>query len=122
MEAEFHPIKFQEGELMSKKIIKLRTEDGSIIKIETTAEGLKNVSLVDDAKALLFDKIPELATKCSKGFVGYLLKVAKEFNNPDTISLEFGITVSAKEGVVIVEHATEAAFKVSMTWNAKKES
>jgi hypothetical protein len=37
---------------------------------------------------------------------------------PDSVSVEFGIKLSASAGVIIASGGGEANFKISMTWNA----
>ena len=49
------------------------------------------------------------------------IKKIKITERPDKVEMEFGLTLDAEAGALIAKAGAEAAIKVTMTWENKKE-
>lgn len=49
------------------------------------------------------------------------IKKIKVSERPDKVELEFGIKLDAEAGALVAKAGAEAAIKVTMTWEQKKE-
>jgi inner membrane protein involved in colicin E2 resistance len=103
-----------------KESVEFPMEAGGSIQIEVEdAKGLKPVArgagrTVKEAKETF-----ETALEGVKGVANSLHAQLSGMDiKPDSVSVEFGIKLSASAGVIIASGGGEANFKISMTWNA----
>jgi hypothetical protein len=74
----------------------------------------------DDQANLQAERTFSQAVSCIAPMGNTLLNSLKDINTPHEINLEFGLTFSAKAGVVFTSVGSDASFKVSITWKNNK--
>ena len=103
-----------------KEAVEFPMEAGGSIQIEIEdAKGLKPVARGAGRRV-------KEATETFEQALGGVKGVAKSLHaqlsgmdiKPDSVSVEFGIKLSASAGVIVASGGGEANFKIAMTWNA----
>jgi hypothetical protein len=113
----------RQGDTMSqqatKKVITFRNDDGTEVLIQVNdvkkpGPGDAGVSPTELAREKFQEGLKRL-----KPIADSVMGTLHELNNPEEISIEFGITFSAETGVVIASASAEANISVSLKWSNK---
>ena len=110
-----------------KRLIEFPSENGDVIMVETedlgstngtTRRGLSSSAVVERAQTS-FEEALEKAQPIATGLIGRLRNIA---DSPDEVQVEFGLTLSANVGVVLVAGGSAGAnYKVTLKWNKMSE-
>ncbi len=110
-----------------KRLVEFPTESGEVILAEvedlepaggTTRRGLSTSAVIERAQTSFEDAL-EKATPIASGLIGKLRSIA---DSPDEVQIEFGLTLSANAGAVLVAAASAGAnYKVTLKWNKTSE-
>ena len=106
-----------------KRLVEFPSESGDVIVVEaedsdlaggTTRRGLSSTAVVERAQTSFEDAL-EKAQPIATGLIGRLRNIA---DSPDEVQVEFGLTLSAQAGAVLVAGASAGAnYKVTLKWN-----
>jgi hypothetical protein len=86
------------------------------VEITPAADGLVDVSRPGQAIARASRTLGDMLSGIRPVAESFLAGFAGMADVPDEIGLEFGLSVSADANLVVATTATEATFKVSLTW------
>lgn len=110
-----------------KRLVEFPLENGDVIMVETedlgstngtTRRGLSSSAVVERAQTS-FEEALEKAQPIATGLIGRLRNIA---DSPDEVQVEFGLTLSANVGVVLVAGGSAGAnYKVTLKWNKMSE-
>ncbi len=110
-----------------KRLVEFSTQSGDVILAEvedlepaggTSRRGLSTSSVVERAQTSFEDAL-EKAQPMASGLIGKLRSIA---DSPDEVQVEFGLTLSAQAGAVLVAGASAGAnYKVTLKWNKTSE-
>ena len=111
-----------------KRLVEFPSESGEPIVVEvedlelggggTTRRGLSPSGVVDRAQTSFEDAL-ERAQPMASGLVSKLRSIA---DSPDEVQVEFGLSLSAQAGAVLVAGASAGAnYKVTLKWNRTSE-
>ena len=112
-----------------KRLVEFLSENGEPIMVEvedlelaggggTTRRGLSPSGVVDRAQTSFEDAL-ERAQPMASGLVSKLRSIA---DSPDEVQVEFGLSLSAQAGAVLVAGASAGAnYKVTLKWNRTSE-
>ena len=110
-----------------KRLVEFPSENGDVIMVETedlgstngtTRRGLSSSAVVERAQTS-FEEALEKAQPIATGLIGRLRNIA---DSPDEVQVEFGLTLSANVGVVLVAGGSAGAnYKVTLKWNKMSE-
>jgi hypothetical protein len=110
-----------------KRLVEFASESGDVIVVEaedldpnggTTRRGLPSSALVERAQASFEDAL-EKAQPIATGLIDRLRSIA---DTPDEVQVEFGLTLSANVGAVLVAAGSAGAnYKVTLKWNKTSE-
>jgi len=110
-----------------KRLVEFPSENGDVIMVETedlgstngtTRRGLSSSAVVERAQTS-FEEALEKAQPIATGLIGRLRNIA---DSPDEVQVEFGLTLSANVGVVLVAGGSAGAnYNVRLKWNKKSE-
>lgn len=111
-----------------KNLVEFESESGDVIFVEaedlgpngggTTRRGLSSTAVVERAQASFEDAL-EKAHPIATGLIGRLKNIA---DSPDEVQVEFGLTLSANVGAVLVAAGSAGAnYKVTLKWNKASE-
>src|SRR5215203_5143915 len=105
-----------------KRLVEFPTEDGGVILAEvedlaagggTTRRGLSPSSVVERAQTSFEDAL-DTAQPVASGLIGKLRDIA---DPPDEVQVEFGLSLRASVGAVLVAGASAGAnYKVTLKW------
>jgi hypothetical protein len=105
-----------------KRLVEFPTQDGGVIVAEvedlelgggTTRRGLSTSSVVERAQTSFEDAL-DTAQPVASGLIGKLRSIA---DPPDEMQVEFGLSLSANVGAVLVAGASAGAnYKVTLKW------
>lgn len=107
-----------------KRLVEFPSESGEAIVVEvedlelpggggTTRRGLSPSGVVDRAQTSFEDAL-EKAKPMASGLVSKLRSIA---DSPDEVQVEFGLSLSAQAGAVLVAGASAGAnYKVTLKW------
>ena len=101
------------------KLIKMPSEDGSIIvEVETTEDEIIPVSrkgerLIEEAEEA-FEKVESAIINTGSKLSRALKKLAEEEPSLDSASLEFGIQFTGEGNIYLVKTAAQGSIKVSI--------
>jgi hypothetical protein len=105
-----------------KRLVEFPTESGEVILAEvedleaaggTTRRGLSASSVIERAQTTFEDAL-DTAQPIASGLIGKLRSIA---DSPDEVQIEFGLTLSAQAGAVLVAGASAGAnYKVTLKW------
>lgn len=106
---------------MSNQIeFKLDNGESAYMQVqESEAQVRQRVGRGSDSPALKAQRSFNDAVRCIAPVGKTLLAELKEMNTPDEISLEFNISFNAEANVIFTSLASEASFKVNITWKNK---
>ncbi|MEV1064926.1 CU044_2847 family protein [Streptomyces sp. NPDC050263] len=100
-------------------------DDGQIVLLEVSGEGpagVQRVSRGGGAVAGAAETLQQALARVRPA-LGAVLEGARGLAKPPgSVTVEFGITLSAEAGVVVARGSTEAHFTVSMEWTNRDES
>ncbi|WAZ20834.1 hypothetical protein STRCI_001975 [Streptomyces cinnabarinus] len=93
-------------------------DDGQVVLLEVTGEGPAGVQRVSRGGAVAgAAETLQQALARVRPALGAVLEGARELPRPpESVTVEFGITLSAEAGVVVARGSTEAHFTVTMNW------
>ena len=103
---------------MAKEIVEFKTKDGIPIHVEvnvderTTGVAGKGGVIVDKTQKTFEDAISRIRPNAEAVIAG-LGGIATA---PDQTTVEFGVKLSAKAGMILASSEAEANLKVSLTW------
>ena len=110
-----------------KNLVEFESESGGVIFVEaedlgsnggTKRRGLSTTAVVERAQASFEDAL-EKAQPIATGLIGRLKNIA---DSPDEVQVEFGLTLSANVGAVLVAAGSAGAnYKVTLKWNKTSE-
>jgi hypothetical protein len=110
-----------------KRLVEFPTESGENILVEvedleaaggTTRRGLSTSSVVERAQTSFEDAL-DTAQPVASGLIGKLRGIA---DPPDEVQVEFGLSLSANVGAVLVAGASAGAnYKVTLKWTKASE-
>ena len=106
-----------------KRLVEFTSQSGDIIVVETedlgltsetTRRGLASSAVVERAQTSFEDAL-EKAQPIATGLISRLRSIA---DSPDEVQIEFGLTLSANVGTVLVAAGSAGAnYKVTLKWN-----
>ena len=100
-------------------------EDYPILVDFAPAPGVRGVAriskedLVEKSKIAVDVAMSTMQSMANKAVAA--IKKIKVSERPDKVELEFGLTLDAEAGALVAKVGTEAAIKVTMSWEKKKE-
>ena len=110
-----------------KRLVEFPSASGDPILVEvedpelaggTTRRGLSTSSVVERAQTSFEDAL-EKAQPMASGLVSKLRSIA---DSPDEVQVEFGLSLSAQAGAILVAGASAGAnYKVTLKWNKRTE-
>jgi hypothetical protein len=110
-----------------KRLVEFPSDSGEPILVEvedldptdgTTRRGLSASAVVERAQTSFEDAL-EKAQPIASGLIGRLRSMA---DSPDEVQVEFGLSLSANVGAVLVAGAGAGAnYKVTLTWKKASE-
>jgi|SRR5215213_2122171 len=101
------------------KLVKLETEHGSILiesSISERSGTLQQAGGISDVRKKLGD-ILDVITPLSESIISSVGKLSKK---PDSITAEYGLSITAEGNVFVVKAAVEASLKVTFAWTSDK--
>ncbi|MDQ1044387.1 CU044_2847 family protein [Streptomyces sp. V4I2] len=100
-------------------------DDGQIVLLEVAGSGpagVQRVSRGGGAVAGAAETLQQALARVRPA-LGAVVEGARSLPRPPgSVTVEFGITLSAEAGVVVARGSTEAHFTVSMEWTNQNES
>jgi hypothetical protein len=102
------------------KLVKLETEHGSILIESSISENsgtLQQAGGISDIKKKLGDLL-DVITPISESIIGSVNKLSKL---PDSITAEYGLSITAEGNLFVVRAAGEASLKVTFAWRSDKK-
>jgi Trypsin-co-occurring domain 1 len=107
----------------NKKIVPFPIEPGSaeVIWVEVDGDGQSQTELeIPAGMGALLENLPAVsfdgALKQIKPATRAIMQTLTDLNNPEEISVEFGIKLNAKAGALFTSLDGEANFKVTVKW------
>jgi hypothetical protein len=105
---------------MANSLVEFRTEDGGTILVEADEwtegdprfKGLRPGQIVEKAQ----DTFEEALAKIRPAVETVVERMRNLAQAPDTVTVEFGVKLSAAAGAVIASAASEANFRIALTW------
>ncbi len=104
------------------RLVKVETEYGSVL-IESSISERSGSSLqqagggISDIKKKLGDML-DVITPISESIISSVGKLSKL---PDSITAEYGLSITAEGNLFVVKAAGEASLKVTFTWSSDKK-
>ncbi len=103
------------------KLVKLETEHGSILIESSISERSGSLQQagggISDIKKKLEDML-DVITPISESIIGSVDKLSKL---PDSITAEYGLSITAEGNLFVVKAAGEASLKVTFAWSPDKK-
>jgi hypothetical protein len=102
------------------KLIKLETERGSILiesSISERSGTVQQAGGISDIKKKLGDLL-DVITPISESIISSVDKLSKL---PDSITAEYGLSLTAEGNLFVVKAAGEASLKVTFAWSPEKK-
>src|SRR5919109_4943226 len=103
------------------KLVKLETEHGAVL-IESSISGrsgiLQRAGGIGDIRKKLGDML-DVITSISEPIISSFNKLSRL---PDSITAEYGLSITAEGNLFIVKAACEASLKVTFAWSPDKRS
>jgi hypothetical protein len=103
------------------KLVKLETEHGTILIESSISEKTGTVEQAGggprDIKKKLGDLL-DVITPISESIISSVGKLSKL---PDSVTAEYGLSVTAEGNLFVVKAAGEASLKVTFAWNSDKK-
>lgn len=104
-----------------KRLVEFPLDQGGsiLVQIDEPADGPVTRGLGKDRSALVeeadktFEDAIAAVTPAARSLIARLRSIE---DSPDEVGIEFGVRLSAQAGAFIASVATEANFKVSITW------
>lgn len=107
-----------------KRLAEFSMEDGSVILVEVDEPENGRRTLRRGGPAEVFEKARDTfevaLNKVKPAAEAIITKLRGLTDSPDAVGVEFGVKLSATAGAVIASAATEANFKISLTWKRKE--
>lgn len=106
--------------MATKQFMEFRLEDGGSVIVEgidtsstTVTRGGISEKIVESSKT--FDEV----LQGLKPIASAIQKSLVEINNPDEITVEFGVKIGGKTGIILASLETEVNFQISIKWSNK---
>jgi hypothetical protein len=102
------------------KLVKLETEHGSVLIESSISEKtgtLQQAGGPTDIKKKLADLL-DVITPISESVISSVEKLSKL---PDSITAEYGLSITAEGNLFVVKAAGEASLKVTFEWSSDKK-
>ncbi|MDQ3967044.1 MAG: hypothetical protein M3275_01465 [Thermoproteota archaeon] len=103
------------------KLVKLETEHGSILIESSISERTGSLQQagggISDIKKKLGDML-DVITPISESIISSVDKLSKL---PDSITAEYGLSMTAEGNLFVVKAAGEASLKVTFAWSSDKK-
>jgi hypothetical protein len=107
--------------MATKQFMEFRLEDGGSVIVEgidtsstpVTRGGGVSEKIVESGKT--FDEV----LQGLKPIASAIQKSLVEINNPDEITVEFGVKIGGKTGIILASLETEVNFQISIKWSNK---
>src|ERR671931_2466298 len=102
------------------KLVKLETEHGSILiesSISERSGTVQQAGGISDIKKKLGDLL-DVITPISESIINSVDKLSKL---PDSITAEYGLSITAEGNLFVVKAAGEASLKVTFAWSPDKK-
>ncbi|AQA09581.1 hypothetical protein GTZ78_09280 [Streptomyces sp. SID8361] len=96
--------------------------DGTAMRVEVDGpedSGIDRVGRVADVVSGSAETLQEALTHIRPALEAVARSVRDMAQQPDTVSVEFGIKLSAEAGVVVAKAASEANFSVRLEWGTR---
>ncbi|MGV9694432.1 CU044_2847 family protein [Streptomyces sp. NPDC003470] len=104
------------------RIGEMRLGDGTAVRVEVDGRDESGVDRVGRGSAVVRDSahtLQEALAHIRPAVEAVADSVRGLANRPDTVSVEFGIKLSAEAGVVVARAASEANFAVHLEWDTR---
>jgi hypothetical protein len=101
------------------KLVKLQTAHGTILiesAISEKSGSLKQAGGITDTKKKLGELL-DVITPISESIISSVNKLSKK---PDSITAEYGLSITAEGNLFVVKAAGEASLKVTFQWSSDK--
>lgn len=109
---------------MTRQLVQYELESGGTILVSSEPEGFADAPVTRGLR----DGQGEIVERASQSFESALAQVEPAAQSlvarfrdlphgPQTITVEFGVSLHAKAGAIIAETSGDANFKVSLTWH-----
>ena len=98
------------------KLVKLQTAHGTIMMESSISESsgtLQQAGGITDTKKKLGELL-DVITPISESIIGSVDKLSKK---PDSITAEYGLSITAEGNLFVVKAAGEASLKVTFQWS-----
>jgi hypothetical protein len=101
------------------KLLKLQTEHGLVIVESSVSESgiVQQAGGITDVKKKLVDVL-DIITPISESIISLIGKLSKK---PDSITAEYGLSLTAEGNLYVVKGIAEASLKVTFTWSPYKK-
>jgi hypothetical protein len=102
------------------KLVKLDTGHGTILiesSISESSGTLQQAGGITDVKKKLVD-ILDVISPISESIIGSVDRLSKK---PDSITAEYGLSITAEGNIFVVKAAVEASLKVTFAWSPDKK-
>lgn len=89
------------------------------VEVRDAAVGQQQIGRAGDVveqATMTFNQVLGQLTSLSSSLMNALREVA-----PDKVDVEFGVKLSATSGVIVASGTGEAAFKITLKWERKKD-
>jgi hypothetical protein len=103
------------------KLVKLETEHGSVLIESTISERsgtLQQAGGISDIRKKLPDLL-DIITPISESIIRSVDKLSK---SPDSITAEYGLSLTAEGNLFVVKAAGEASLRVTFAWSPDKKN
>ncbi len=102
-----------------------KPEEFPILVEFAPAPGVRSVARISTEELAEKSKVAvDIAMSTMRAMANKAVKTIKKIKlseRPDKVELVFGITLDAEAGALVAKAGAEAAIKVTMTWENKKE-
>jgi hypothetical protein len=103
-------------------VVELPLGDGTVLLVEAVATddqeppGIDRVGRARDVTHRAAETLQAALQNVRPALAAIVGQIRDIGDSPDTITVQFGITVSAQAGVVVAQAATEANFTITAEW------
>ena len=101
------------------KLVKLQTAHGTLLiesAISEKSGTLQQAGGISDTKKKLGELL-DVITPISESIIGSVDKLSKK---PDSITAEYGLSITAEDNLFVVKAAGKASLKVTFQWSPDK--
>jgi hypothetical protein len=99
-------------------VMTMAIDDGSTVLVEVADDtGIERVGRVDTVVRDASETLNEALARVRPAAASILRSVREMAQPPDTVTLEFGVKLTAEAGVVVARTTGEANFKITVEWS-----